>query len=45
MTLRILALLAVLGLSACATVEGIGKDVESGGEALQDVSNEVKREL
>ncbi|MDU8944640.1 entericidin A/B family lipoprotein [Ovoidimarina sediminis] len=45
MTIRILALVAALGLSACATVEGIGKDVESGGEAIQDASNEVEREL
>ncbi|MFT6896462.1 MAG: putative small secreted protein [Paraglaciecola sp.] len=25
-----------LGLSACATVEGVGKDLESAGEAVQD---------
>ena len=45
MAIRILALVAALGLSACATVEGIGKDVESGGEAIQDASNEVKKAL
>ena len=29
-------LLAVLGLAGCNTVEGVGKDIERGGERLQD---------
>ncbi len=29
------AVLAVLALSACNTVQGIGKDIEKGGEAIQ----------
>jgi entericidin B len=28
-------LLAVLGLSACNTMQGLGKDVEKAGEAIQ----------
>ncbi|RWU12349.1 entericidin A/B family lipoprotein [Pseudidiomarina gelatinasegens] len=28
-------LLVALGLSSCATIDGIGKDLESAGEAIQ----------
>lgn len=35
LTLAIAAIVAVLGLTACNTVKGIGKDVEQGGEAIQ----------
>lgn len=31
----IAAMVAVLVLSACNTVQGIGKDIEKGGEAIQ----------
>jgi len=31
----ILAALAALALGACNTVEGIGKDVKKGGEAIE----------
>jgi entericidin B len=30
-----LALIAAFGLSACHTIQGVGKDVQSGGEALE----------
>jgi predicted small secreted protein len=30
--------LAVLLLTSCNTFEGLGKDVEKGGEAIQDVA-------
>jgi len=34
--LSLLALLSALGiLGACNTVQGIGKDIEKGGEAIQ----------
>ncbi|MFQ3217959.1 MAG: putative small secreted protein [Paraglaciecola sp.] len=33
-SLLLVSMLA-LGLSACATVEGVGKDLESAGEAVQ----------
>ncbi len=39
------ALIAFLGLAACETVEGFGQDVEAGGEAIQDASNEVQEDL
>jgi entericidin B len=29
------ALIAVFGLSACHTMQGVGKDLQSGGEAIQ----------
>jgi entericidin B len=29
------ALVAAFGLSACHTMQGLGKDVQSGGEALE----------
>ncbi len=32
-------------VSACSTIEGAGKDIEKGGEAIQDISNDVKDEL
>jgi entericidin B len=28
-------LIAVFGLSACHTMQGVGKDLQSGGEAIQ----------
>ncbi|WP_404828132.1 entericidin A/B family lipoprotein [Fluctibacter corallii] len=35
----VLFLLAGFSLAGCATVEGIGKDVESAGEAVQDAAD------
>ena len=31
-------LLAVLSLTACNTVQGIGKDIEKGGQAIERVA-------
>ncbi len=31
----VLLLVALVGLTGCNTVEGIGKDIEKGGEAIQ----------
>jgi entericidin B len=31
----VVAALAVLSLNACNTVQGVGKDIEKGGEAIQ----------
>ena len=33
--LAMMALVAAVALSACNTVQGIGKDIEKGGEAIQ----------
>ena len=37
-----LALLAVLGLSACNTVEGAGKDIQAAGKALERGAEKAK---
>ena len=39
-----LSALATL-LAACNTVDGVGKDVEAGGEVIQDASQDVKEEM
>ena len=36
-------LIAVLTASACNTVAGLGKDVERGGEKLQDPARDVQK--
>lgn len=40
----VLLLLAgfALGLSACNTMEGVGQDIERGGEKLEEEANEAK---
>ncbi|MGZ8158772.1 MAG: entericidin A/B family lipoprotein [Methylobacter sp.] len=47
MTRKFLILVMMLGfmgaLMACNTIEGMGKDVESGGEHVQDASKNVKK--
>jgi entericidin B len=41
-----LTLLGVLGMFAgCNTVEGMGKDIERGGEATQDAAKDVKKNM
>ncbi|MEO0745197.1 MAG: entericidin A/B family lipoprotein [Pseudomonadota bacterium] len=45
MKLNIFALLSVLALAACETADGFGQDVEAGGEAISDVSNDVQQSL
>jgi entericidin B len=46
---RILASLMLLGLlgvvAGCNTIEGLGKDIERGGEATQETARDVKRSL
>ncbi|CAN5215811.1 hypothetical protein BH09PSE6_BH09PSE6_02550 [soil metagenome] len=45
--LKTLALsLCLVGyLGACNTIEGAGKDVEAGGEKVQDASKDVKKKM
>jgi entericidin B len=49
MAWKILALLLMLGsmsaLTACNTLEGMGKDVERGGEHVQDAAKDVKKKM
>jgi entericidin B len=39
------ALATALALSACNTMTGVGKDVEKGGQKIQEESKEVQRKL
>ena len=36
------ALLAVLGLSACNTIEGMGKDISKAGDAIEKTAKKSK---
>lgn len=45
-TLSTLILLGTLGVIAgCNTVEGMGKDIERGGEATQQTAKDVKKSM
>ncbi len=39
-----IALIALLA-SACNTVDGAGKDIEAGGEAISDAAEEVEDDI
>jgi len=41
----VLALMFALSLSACNTLEGAGKDIERGGEKLQNTAKDVKNKM
>ena len=49
MTLRrlspLIALLAVLAVSGCETVKGLGRDVQTGGQAVTSGAAQVQNEL
>jgi predicted small secreted protein len=40
--IAILVALATLGLTACNTMQGLGQDIERGGEKLQDSAKKAK---
>lgn len=42
---RAALIVALLALAACETVQGFGRDVESGGEALQQSAEEAQADL
>lgn len=37
-----LALVCALALGACNTIEGIGKDIKSGGKAIEKTAEDAK---
>jgi predicted small secreted protein len=37
--------LVVLALVGCNTIQGAGKDIEKGGEAVQDAAQSVKKKM
>ena len=41
----LIALSGAAAVSACNTVEGAGKDVERGGEKVQDAAKDVKQKM
>ncbi len=43
MALLAAALMALL--AGCNTIEGAGKDIESGGDKIQDTARDVKRSM
>ena len=44
--LAVLTLLGILGaIAGCNTIEGMGKDIERGGEATQDTAKDVKNRM
>jgi entericidin B len=45
MMIALLAVSYIPFVTACNTVEGLGKDVEAGGEVVQDAAREVKEEI
>jgi predicted small secreted protein len=49
MMIRILRLsllsLPVLALLACSTVQGIGEDIQSGGQAIENTSQNLETDL
>jgi len=42
---RILAAVLIVPLVGCNTVAGAGEDVEAAGEGVQELSEEVEKEL
>jgi entericidin B len=43
---RILAVLMLMGtIAGCNTIEGMGKDIERGGEATQETARDVKKSM
>ncbi|MCB1954651.1 MAG: entericidin A/B family lipoprotein [Rhodocyclaceae bacterium] len=40
-----LIIAAAFTLGACNTVEGVGKDIEAGGEKVQETAKDVKKEM
>lgn len=42
---RLTVLLGLGLLTACNTIEGAGRDISSGGKAISETANEVKKKL
>ncbi|NND18427.1 MAG: entericidin A/B family lipoprotein [Silicimonas sp.] len=45
MLLRMIIVSAAFALAACETVDGFGQDVSTGGQAIQNASQEVQEDL
>lgn len=42
---KAIALLALLGLVACETVQGAGRDLETAGEVIQDEAQDTQNDM
>jgi predicted small secreted protein len=43
--IALMVLVSIAGLIGCNTIEGAGKDIQSGGEAVSDTAKDVKRDM
>ena len=43
--IALMLLVSIAGLIGCNTIEGAGKDIQSGGEAVSDTAKDVKRDM
>jgi predicted small secreted protein len=43
LSLAIVAAAGLMTLSACNTIEGVGRDVERAGDAIEDEARETRR--
>ena len=43
--LTLMLLIAIGGLSGCNTIEGAGKDIQRGGDAVSDTARDVKKDM
>ena len=41
----VIRLVAIGGSYGCNTIEGAGKDIQSGGDAVSDTARDVKKEM
>lgn len=43
--IALILLVAIGGLSGCNTIEGAGKDIQSGGKAVSGTARDVKEDM
>jgi predicted small secreted protein len=43
--ITLLVLVSIAGLIGCNTIEGAGKDIQRGGEAVSDTAKDVKQDM
>jgi predicted small secreted protein len=43
--IALLVLASIAGLIGCNTIEGAGKDIKRGGEAVSETAKDVKRDM
>ncbi len=43
--IALILLMSVVGLVGCNTMEGAGKDISAGGDAVTDTARDVKRDM